>query len=196
MTGLVALTSGSAAETATFAEPQHRAHLYAVVYTGETGSSAIDDAMAVWVPEGTPKRRLSRLAPQLEALLDRGGIVLMFGEQQGGWPRSLRWTFRPVGGAGQTRIGGAWSDTEVGAAGQALHHHGVLDAPAGAEVLLTAPDGAAVAYLDRPASGGTLMVSTIDPLAHFGHTRAPGSARVRAAFLPWVTTTLLPGAAR
>ncbi|UXA13565.1 hypothetical protein KXD97_07120 [Mycobacterium sp. SMC-8] len=196
MTGLVALTSGSAAETATFAEPDHRAHLDAVVYTGSTDHSAIDDAQAVWVPEGTPKRRLSRLAPQLEALLERGGIVLMFGEQQGGWPRSLRWTFRPVGGAGQTRLGGAWSHNEVGAAGQALHHHGVLDAPAGAEVLLSAPDGSAVAYLERPASGGTLMVSTIDPLAHFGHTRAPASARFLAAFLPWVTTTLLPGSVR
>ncbi|BBZ01505.1 hypothetical protein MCHIJ_09420 [Mycolicibacterium chitae] len=195
MTGLVALTSGSAAETATFAEPRHRAHLDAVVYTGATGNS-IDDAAAVWVPEGTPKRRLSRLAPQLEALLGRGGIVLMFGEQQGGWPRSLRWTFRPVGGAGKTRVGGAWLGTEVGAAAQALHHHGVLEAPDGAEILLAAPDGPAVAYLHRPTSGGTLMVSTIDPLAHYGHTRAPASARFLAAFLPWVTTTLLPGSLR
>jgi hypothetical protein len=79
---------------------------------------------------------------------------------------------------------------EVGAAAAALHHHGVLAPPNGAEVLLAAPDGAAVAYLDRTSTAGTILVSTIDPLAHFGHTGAPNAARFLDELLLWVTTAL------
>jgi hypothetical protein len=97
----------------------------------------------------------------------------------------VRWRYRPAGGAGGTAVGGAWAGTEVGEAAHRLHHHGVLDPPAGADVLLAAPDGAAVAYLD-----GTLFVSTVDPLAHFGHTGSVESARFLDAFLPWAAHTL------
>lgn len=191
MTGLVALTSGSAAEAATFSEPRFRRHLDEVVYSGGT-SPVLDSAAAVWVPEGTPMRRLSRLAPQLEALLARGGTVLMFGEQQGGWPSSLSWRFRAVGGARETQICGSWTGTTVGAAAHELHHHGVLDAPEDAEVVLAASDGSAVAYLHRPHSGGTLFVSTFDPLAHFGHTTDPVCGHFLTVFLPWVRANLVP----
>jgi hypothetical protein len=92
--------------------------------------------------------------------------------------------------AGQTTIGAAWRDTEVGAAAAALHHHGVLAPPTGAEVLLAAPDVAAVVYLDRTSTAGTMLVSTIDPLAHFGHTGAPNAAGFLDALLLWVTTAL------
>lgn len=195
MTGLVALTSGSAAETTTYADPRFAAHLAAVAYTGADpgtpaavpGAAGIETAEAVWVPEGTPRRRMRALAPRLDAVLARGGAVLLFGDHQSGWPASVRWRYRPAGGAGETGVGGAWAGTEVGAAARELHHHGVLDPPPGAEVLLAAPDGAAVAYLDR-----TLLVSTIDPLAHFGHTAHAPAARFLEAFLPWVHTTLTP----
>lgn len=201
MTGLLALSSGSAAESVTFAEPAYRAHLTGVAYTGadaeaSTGTGAagsLASAGAVWVPEGTPRRRLLVLAPQLDALLARGGAVLLFGDQQAGWPASAHWTFRPAGGAGETRVSGSWSDTDVGAAAQWLHHHGVLTPPGDAELLLATPDGMAVAYLHRPPTGGALLVSTVDPLAHFGHTGAVESARFLDCLLPWVTQTLLPG---
>jgi hypothetical protein len=68
----------------------------------------------------------------------------------------------------------------------------VLDPPPGADVLLAAPDGAAVAYLDQRSTPGTLFVTTVDPLAHFGTTRAADAARFLDAFLPWVVHTLLP----
>lgn len=63
-------------------------------------------------------------------------------------------------------------------------------------MLLAAPDGAAVAYLDRTSTRGTLFVSTVDPLAHYGHTSDAGSRRFLDAFLPWVTDTLLTGGHR
>lgn len=184
---VVALHSGSAAETRTFAAYRHR---LADVVDTRHGAALLHDADVVWVPEGTPRRRLATLATALDAVLDRGGAVLLFGDHQAGWPAHARWTFRPAGGAGQTTIGAAWRDTEVGAAAAALHHHGVLAPPAGAEVVLAAPDGAAVAYLDRTSTAGTMLVSTIDPLAHFGHTGAPNAAEFLDELLLWATTAL------
>lgn len=188
MSGILALTSGSAAETRTFDE--YAEQLAGVAYTGDPVDLA--DAGAVWVPEGTPRRRMAALTPVLDALLDRGGTVLLFGDHQSEWPPGARWSYRPAGGAGETVLGtGAFAD-RVGAAARRLHHHGVLHPPEGAEVLLAAPDGAAVAYLDRAGTPGTLFVSTVDPLAHYGHTGNGDAGRFLDAFLPWVTETLLP----
>ncbi|MGQ0777934.1 MAG: hypothetical protein ACT4NY_26580 [Pseudonocardiales bacterium] len=183
---LLALSSGSAAETRTFAA--YRGWLANVIDTRHGAS--LDGADVVWVPEGTPRRRLAALAPALDEVLDRGGAVLLFGDHQAGWPAHARWTYRPAGGGGRTVIGAAWRDTELGAAAAALHHHGVLEPPTGAEVLLAAADGAAVAYLDRNSTAGTAFVSTVDPLAHFGHTGAADAARFLDALIPWATTAL------
>lgn len=194
---LVALTSGSAAETATLTEPRYRERLAGVVYTGDD-PGALAAADAVWVPEGTPRRRMRRFAPALDAVLARGGTVLLFGDQQAGWPTSADWTYRPAGGAGETVVpaGSAWDGTAVGAAAGRLHHHGVLAPPPGAEVLLAAPDGAAVVHLDRASTPGTLLVSTVDPLAHFGHTGSAESRDYLDALLPWVGASLMPNGAR
>lgn len=185
MNGLVALTSGSAVEERTHAA--YAAHLAGIVYTGQP--EGLPPGGVVWLPEGTPRRRLAAMVPQLEAVLDSGGTLLMFGDQQAGWPSSARWTFRSAGGAGATRIGGRWANTEVGTAAQRLHHHGVLTPPPDAERLLTTADDATVAYLEHRPGGGTLLVSTIDPLAHFGRTGAPDAAAFLEAFLPWVRAT-------
>jgi hypothetical protein len=198
VTRLVALSTGSAAEERTFSEPRYRTWLAGVAYSGGAGHGLGDDVDGVWVPEGTPRRRLTALAPRLERLLERGGTVLLFGDQQAGWPASVRWTYRPAGGAGETTIptrahGFA---TRVGAAATALHHHGVLEAPAGSCVLLAAADGAAIAYLDRATTPGTLLVTTLDPLSHFGTTGDAGAARFLDAFLPWVAETLLADGGR
>lgn len=133
------------------------------------------------------------MAPGLEAVLERGGAVLLFGEHQGGWPASVRWTYRPAGGAGETTLepDAHGFAAGLGAAATGVHHHGVLEPPAGAEVLLTASGGATVAYLDRTSTAGTLFVTTVDPLAHFGTTGAADAARFLDAFVPWVHDCLL-----
>ncbi len=196
---VLALCSGSAAEIRTFAA--YRDRLTDLLHTqhsadpanGELTKAALADADVVWVPEGTPRRRLAGLAPALDAVLARGGAVLLFGDHQAGWPPHAAWSFRPAGGAGQTVPGGAWRGTGIGSAAGALHHHGVLDPPPGAEVLLATQDSAAVAYLDQHSTPGCTFVSTIDPLAHFGHTGAADAARFLDQLVGWVTESVLPG---
>jgi hypothetical protein len=115
VTGLVALCSGSGAEVHTFAESRYREQLTGVGYTG--GTVELNGADGVWVPEGTPRRRLAAHAAGLQALLERGGTVLLFGDHQAGWPATVRWTYRPAGGAGDTVL----PSTEHGFAGELLH---------------------------------------------------------------------------
>lgn len=196
MRRLLALSSGSAAEDRTWSDPRYRDWLAGVAYTGHVSGDAgrwRDDVDGVWVPEGTPRRRLQALAPRLEEVLARGGALFLFGDQQAGWPASVAWTWRPAGGAGRTTLptDALGFAGRVGDAVRALHHHGVLTPPPGAEVLLAAPDGAAVAYLDRRSTPGSVFVSTVDPLSHFGTTGAPESARFLDAFIPWASETLL-----
>lgn len=198
MSRLVALSSGSAAEARTLGEPRYRARLAAVAYTGDAGAAWPEPVDGVWVPEGTPRRRLAALAPRLDGVLAGGGTVVAFGDHQAGWPPGARWAYRPAGGAGQTVVVTAAHGfaARVGDAASALHHHGVLEPPAGAEVLLATADGAAVAYLDRRTTPGTLLVTTLDPLAHFGATGSPEAAAFLDAFLPWVGDELLGNGAR
>jgi hypothetical protein len=54
-------------------------------------------------------------------------------------------------------------------------------------VLLTTWDGAAVAYLDWESTPGHTFVSTLDPLAHFGHTGDADAARFLDLLIPWAT---------
>ena len=104
--------------------------------------------------------------------------MLLFGDHQGGWPPTARWSYRPAGGAGDTVLGDGFGGP-VGAAARRLHHHGVLDTPAGADVLLAAPDGAVVAYVDRAGTAGTLFRSTRSTRSPTTATRAtptPGTS--------------------
>lgn len=199
MSRFLALDNGSAAEQRALSEPRYRSWLSGTFYTGDPdvsthdGQGWADDVAGVWVPEGTPRRRLLALAPRLGQVLARGGAVLFFGDQQAGWPPGTDWSWRPAGGAGQTVLptDAHGFAARVGDAAVALHHHGVLTPPPLAEVLLATPDGAAVAYLDQCSTPGSIFVSTLDPLAHFGTYEAPDAARFLDAFLPWASDVLI-----
>jgi len=66
------------------------------------------------------------------------------------------------------------------------HIHGIFDPPDGAETVLTAPDGSAVLYVDRVSTPGTLLVTSLDPLWHFGSYFMPATERFLDGFLPWL----------
>jgi hypothetical protein len=67
----------------------------------------------------------------------------------------------------------------------------VLRPPVDANTLLSTEDGASVLYVDRVSTGGTILVTTLDPLRHTGETCSPSPTRFLEHFLPWVVNELL-----
>jgi hypothetical protein len=62
---------------------------------------------------------------------------------------------------------------------------------AGAEVLVTLPSGQALLYVDRVSTAGTLIVSTVDPISHYGSHFMPATERFLDGFLPCLRQSLL-----
>ena len=52
-------------------------------------------------------------------------------------------------------------------------------------------DGGVVLYIDRVSTRGTLLVTCLDPIAHFGSYFMPATERFLDGFLPWVRAELL-----
>ena len=61
------------------------------------------------------------------------------------------------------------------------------------EQLVTLGDGGVVLYIDRVSTRGTLLVTCLDPIAHFGSYFMPATERFLDGFLPWVRAELLGG---
>lgn len=76
------------------------------------------------------------------------------------------------------------------------HYHGVLDPPPGAQALITLTTGEALLYVDRVSTAGTLVVSTLDPISHYGGYFMPATGRFLDAFLPWAAETALESITR
>src|SRR5262249_51191465 len=55
---------------------------------------------------------------------------------------------------------------------------------------ISTDDGGAVLYLDRVSSRGTMLVTSLDPLYHYGSYFMPATERFLDGFLPWVTREL------
>lgn len=75
------------------------------------------------------------------------------------------------------------------------HHHAVLDEiPASAQVFVThesprenGPRGALL-VLDASASGGTLVITTMDPVYHHGARFMPGASELLRGVMRWMST--------
>lgn len=70
------------------------------------------------------------------------------------------------------------------------HQHGVFSPPPGAETLVATDDGASVLYIDRVSTPGTLLVTSLDLVYHYGSYFMPATERFLGGFLPWVTGQL------
>lgn len=69
------------------------------------------------------------------------------------------------------------------------HYHGVLEPPEGAQALATLTTGEVLLYVDRVSTPGTMVISTLDPISHYGGCFMPATERFLDAFLPWATET-------
>ena len=184
---------GSLPEHRVIEDPRFAPWFANTVYLPELTEESLADLDGLYVPEGSNHRRLQAVSGPVRNFLDRGGTVLMFGDHPVSWVPNITWEFRPATGAPKLTSGGPdlGFHEAVPLIDKIWHHHGVLRAPDGASTLLSTEDGAGVLYVDRVSTGGTLVVTTLDPMRHAGETLHPGAGRFLELFLPWVVNDLL-----
>jgi hypothetical protein len=184
---------GSLPEHRVIEDPRFAPWFAKTVYLPELTEESLADLDGLYVPEGANHRRLQAVSGTVRAFLDRGGTVLMFGDHPVSWVPNIHWEFRPALAAPKLTAGGPdfGFHAAVPLIDKIWHHHGILRAPAGAHTLLSTEDEAVVLYVDRVSTGGTLVVTTLDPMRHSGETLHPGASRFLELFLPWVVNDLL-----
>lgn len=203
MRRLAAIYGGSAAHHRALNEPKYARWLAATVYLPDVPTANLDGYDGVLVPERIHSGMLDRARPRLLEVLERGGMVVLFGEQSVfgaqpvGWLPGVDWTHRATNywwwlEAGAPRpIQGHHPEHDLwrhlGAVDDVTwHYHGVLRPPDGALTLMSATEGGTVLYIDQVSTPGTMVVTALDPMSHFGTYFMPPAERFLDAFLPWL----------
>lgn len=202
MRRLAAVYGGSAPHHRALNEPKYARWLAGTVYLPDLPDADLGAYDGLVVPERLHAGKLDAARHRLIEVLDRGGMVVLFGEQSvygpqpSGWLPGVDWEHRPTN---------FWWWLEPGAASPLLdhhpdhdlwrhlalpavtwHHHGVFRPPAGALTLISTTDGGAVLYIDQASTAGTLVVAALDPMSHYGSYFMPATERFLDAFLPWL----------
>lgn len=196
--GLAALYGGSAPHHRTLTMPKYATHLAAgTIYLPDLAETDLTGLDGLVIPERLHRGLLTSAADRVLGLLEAGGTVITFsgGEPLPEFLPGVRWEHRPTNFWWWLEPGadpGLRSPRPEHALFEYLtltdctwHHHGVLDPPDGAEVLVALPTGEALLYVDRVSTQGTLVVSTLDPMSHYGSHFMPATERFLDGFLPW-----------
>lgn len=197
-TGLAAVYGGSAQHHRALTLPKYARHLTGGLhYLPDLADTDLTGYDGLLIPERLHRGLLTHAADRILELLDAGGTVLAFsgGEPLPEFLPGVRWAHRPTNFWWWLEPGadlGLHSPTPDHPLFDHLqlrdctwHYHGVLDPPPGAEVLVALPTGEALLYVDRVSTAGTLVMSTLDPLSHFGGHFMPATGRFLDGFLPW-----------
>ncbi|HYZ08024.1 MAG TPA: hypothetical protein VE709_05390 [Pseudonocardiaceae bacterium] len=205
--GLAAVYGGSAPHHRAITTPKYARHLTGgTVYLPELPDTDLTGLDGLVVPERLHHGLLEAGAKRVLDLLDAGGTVIAFsgGEPLPDFLPGVRWEHRPTNfwwwlepGASlglQTPDPNHSLFLHLGLRDCTWHYHGVLSPPDEAEVLVELPTGEALLYVDRASTPGTLIVSTLDPLSHYGSHFMPATERFLDGFLPWASGTLLASA--
>ncbi|MGH3719469.1 MAG: hypothetical protein ACRDRI_11655 [Pseudonocardiaceae bacterium] len=205
--GLGAVYGGSAQHHRTLAAPRYAQHLTGgLVYLPELADTDLTGLAGLIIPERMHRGLLNQAADRVRELLDAGGTVIAFsgGEPIPEFLPGVRWEHRPTDywwwltpGA-ELRLRAPSPNhslfDRLSLRDCTWHYHGVLHPPQGAQVLLELAGGAAVLYIDQVSTAGTLLVTTLDPISHFGSYFMPATERFLDAFLPWAADACQPGA--
>lgn len=207
--GLAAVYGGSAPHHRALTTPKYARHLTGgTVYLPELAGTDLTGLAGLVIPERMHHGLLEAGAERVLELLDAGGTVIAFsgGEPLPAFLPGVCWEHRPTNFWWWLQPGADLGLRTPNPAHPLLrrlelrdctwHYHGVLTPPDGADVLLTLPSGEALLYVDRVSTPGTLVVTTLDPLSHFGSHFMPATERFLDGFLPWLATTVTPAAAQ
>jgi hypothetical protein len=201
VTGLAMVYTGSGPHHAVLEDPRYGRHISRLIYLPDLPDATLDDVDGLLVPCRAHHARVVAAAPKIRSLLERGGTVVAMAEQPTPWLPGLAWEHRPINfwwwrEGGTCGLVAAQPEASlfdyVTLADASWHFHGVFHPPAGAETILAAEDGAAVLYVDRVSTPGTIVATTLDPMYHVGSNFMPAAARFLEGFLPWLVERMLP----
>lgn len=204
---IVSVYGGSSSHHRALNEPKYAKWLTGTAYLPDIPEEGLPDHDVLLVPERLHSGKLHAARPRLRESLEAGNTVVVFGEQSvfaehpQDWLPGINWSHTPTNYWW-------WLDREATSglhahlpdhdlwrhltlADATWHHHGVLNPPEGSEVLIShhgqdPSDRGAVLYVDRVSSPGTLVVTALDPMSHFGSYFMPATERFLDGFLPWL----------
>lgn len=199
--GLAAAYGGSAPHHRALTQPKYAKHLTGgLIYLPELADTDLTSLDGLVLPERMHRGQLTRAADRIHDLLAAGGAVIAFagGEPIPEFLPGVRWEHRPTNfwwwleSGAELALRTPMPDhplfSHLGLSDCTWHYHGVLEPPTGADVLITLPTGEALLYVDQVSTAGTLVISTLDPLSHYGGHFMPATERFLDAFLPWVAS--------
>jgi hypothetical protein len=202
--GLAAAYGGSAQHHRTLTEPKYAQHLTGgMIYLPELANTDLTKYRGLLIPERLHCGLLKAAAHRVLELLEAGGMVIAFsgGEPIPEFLPGVRWQHRPTNFWWWLEPD-ADLGVRLGAEDHSLlqrltlrdctwHYHGVLEPPEGAQVLVKLTTGETLLYVDQVSTAGTIVVSTLDPISHYGGYFMPATGRFLDAFLPWAAETPL-----
>jgi hypothetical protein len=200
--GFAAVYGGSAQHYRALTEPKYAQYLTGgMIYLPELADTDLSAYSGLLIPERVHRGQLNRAAARVLEFLDAGGTVIAFsgGEPIPEFLPGVRWQHRPTNFwwwlEPDADLGVRLGDQDnplfrrLTLRDCTWHYHGVLEAPEGAQVLVKLATGEALLYVDQVSSPGTVVVSTLDPISHYGGYFMPATGRFLDAFLPWAAET-------
>jgi hypothetical protein len=199
--GLAAVYGGSAQHHRALTEPKYARHLTGgLIYLPELADTDLTSYCGLLIPERMHRGLLTRAADRVLELLEAGGTVIAFsgGEPIPEFLPGVHWQHRPTNYWWWLESG-ADLGVRLAASEHPLfqrltvrdctwHYHGVLQPPDGAQSLVELNTGETLLYIDQVSTAGTIVVSTLDPISHYGGYFMPATERFLDGFLPFVET--------
>jgi hypothetical protein len=195
------LHGGSFHQLATLDDPAVRLWRPRAHYLPDLGAGDLADLDVLLVCDRLHPTLLVSAAPEILTVAERGGTVIVLGENEiAPWLPGLRshrpaetdfWWWRTGADPGvrlRSPDHPAWRHlTERSVR---WHYHGLLQPPPGADVLaLTLKEGPGprevLLYEDRVSTPGRLVVTTMDPVYHHGSAFMPGATQLLYGLLAW-----------
>jgi hypothetical protein len=198
---LAAIYGGTPFQYRTLNEPKYRKHIDEIIYLPDLPGVDLSQYDAVMIPDRMHPDRLMEGQERITRYLDQGGTVIAFGEQPAPVLPGIDWEYRPTNFwwwlDPNARSGLVLTQPKhslfnyLSIEDCTWHQHGVFTPPEGAETLVSMEDGGVVMYVDKVSSPGTMIVTCLDPISHFGSYFMPATERFLNGFLPWVSAELL-----
>lgn len=203
-TTLGILHGGAFHQLATLSDPAVKIWRPREIYLPEAGPDDFDGLDTLIVSDRLHPRLLAAKAPDVLRVAERGGTIVVLGENAvTGWLPGLR-ALRPVetdfwwwrtGGDNGVRHGHEGHEAWKFLTDRAVrwHYHGLLTPPEGATPLVhtvkeqdgTRQTEQIILYEDKVSTAGRLIVTTMDPVYHHGSRFMPGATQLLYGLLRW-----------